>query len=130
MTSHGSGRVPQRFVCPWRLREIYNAADFEGRDARGELMTDIISSAPPAPGSNEPPGTLSQRLRYSTPEGRAFAVVHRYLRPDGTIGGRGRSDPEILFTPSERLDSAREDTLLCPDCPPHIRHRVGDVGQT
>jgi hypothetical protein len=34
---------------------------------------------------------------YYTQDGNPIAVVHQYLRPDGTIGASGRPDPKRLF---------------------------------
>ena len=46
---------------------------------------------------NEPPGTRSQAIRYRDAQGRFCVTVHQYLRPDGTLGGRGRRpDPKRL----------------------------------
>lgn len=41
--------------------------------------------------------TRSQILAYEDPPGKQIAVVHQYLRPDGTIGGSGRPDPKRLM---------------------------------
>src|SRR5205823_4167330 len=108
MVPSGAGSVSQR-VCPWLLRQAFNAAGYEARVARGELVTDVIYSTPPAPWSNEPPGTLSQRLRYKRLDGTVLAIAHQYLRPDGTIGGHGRPDPIILFTPIGRRSPCHDD---------------------
>ncbi len=45
----------------------------------------------------EPPGTRSQMVAYLDAAGQRIALVHQYLRPDGTIGGSGRPDPKELF---------------------------------
>jgi hypothetical protein len=34
---------------------------------------------------------------YFDRHGRRIAVVHRYVRPDGSLGGRGRNDPKLLL---------------------------------
>jgi hypothetical protein len=44
----------------------------------------------------EPPGTRSQVIRYVDPTGQWIVEVHRYLRPDGTLGAGGRPDPKRL----------------------------------
>lgn len=103
---------------------MFNAARYVERAAAGELLVNIINSAPPAVASGEPPGTLSQRLRYSQKDGVVVAVAHRYLRPNGTLGGHGRPDPKIIFTPAGRLDVRHPDTTSCPDCPARVRRQA------
>ena len=44
----------------------------------------------------EPTCTRSQAIRYFDADGRWIVEVHRYLRPDGTLGGSGRADPKRL----------------------------------
>ena len=44
----------------------------------------------------EPPGTRSQILDYRDPNGERVVTVHRYLRPDGTLGGSGQPDPKWI----------------------------------
>lgn len=37
-------------------------------------------------------------IRYRDRTGKTVAMVHQYLRPDGTLGGRGRRpDPKYLL---------------------------------
>jgi hypothetical protein len=92
-------------------------------------MTDVIVSDPVPPSSHEPPGTVSQRIRYRDASGIVLAVAHQFLRPDGSIGGRdGRPDPKILMTPRGRLYTRHADEELCDDCPPHIRARLNRSG--
>src|SRR6266571_8292489 len=112
--SSGRASVPQpQLVCPWILRLRFNAEGYVERAARTELLVDVIFSRPPAPASNEPPGTLSQRIRYSTLQGQVLVVAHQFLRPDGTIGGHGETDPKIMWTHQGRLDIAHNDTVTC-----------------
>lgn len=33
-------------------------------------------------------------VEYFAVDGRMMALVHQYLRPDGSIGGSGRPDPK------------------------------------
>ncbi len=43
---------------------------------------------------NEPPCTRSQLLIYWTGQREPIALVHRYLRPDGSLGAGGQPDPK------------------------------------
>jgi len=36
-------------------------------------------------------------VAYLDAGGQRIALVHQYLRPDGTIGGSGRPDPKELL---------------------------------
>lgn len=51
---------------------------------------------PSAERSGEPYCTRSQIIDYWDSHGEKIAEVHRYLRPDGTIGGSGLPDPKVL----------------------------------
>ena len=44
----------------------------------------------------EPWCTRSQIIRYRDKGGQWKVLVHQYMRPDQTIGGRGRPDPKRL----------------------------------
>ena len=50
---------------------------------------------PPPPG--EPRGTRSQYISYFDEAGNEVARVHRYLRPDGSIGASGLPDPKAVL---------------------------------
>ncbi len=43
-----------------------------------------------------PPGTRSQIIRYTDSSGKLIVVLHRYLRPDGSLGASGLPDPKRL----------------------------------
>lgn len=62
---------------------------------RGLLRERVLKSRPCALAS-EPAGTLSQIVAYES-DGNRIALVHRYLRPDGSIGASGRPDPKELL---------------------------------
>jgi hypothetical protein len=79
------------------LRELFNESGYWELAKRGDLIEKIYSEAPPQKRSGEPPGTLSQIVAYLDPQGRQVAIVHQYLRKDGSIGGSGRPDPKKVF---------------------------------
>ena len=64
----------------------------------GELVEHVIKSGHPAPrASGQPYCTQSQMVGYYEPGRRErIALVHQYLRPDGTIGASGRPDPKAV----------------------------------
>lgn len=51
---------------------------------------------------SEPPGTQSQIVYYYNDKNQPVAIVHQYLRPDGTIGASGLPDPKRVFL-SDRI---------------------------
>ena len=56
----------------------------------------------PAPErSGEPTCTRSQMISYVC-GGTEIARAHRYLRPDGSIGGSGKPDPKLLIADGKR----------------------------
>ena len=67
------------------------AAQFEA----GRLREVVVKDRP-CPLASEPAGTRSQMVAYFDGV-RRVALVHRYLRPDGTVGASGMPDPKELL---------------------------------
>jgi|SRR5579872_3287792 len=89
---------PRRIYVPAEtLRNIFNEGGYWELAKQGKLHEKIYSEAPPQKSSHEPPGTLSQIVAYLDLKGRQVAIVHQYLRKDGSLGGSGRPDPKKLF---------------------------------
>jgi hypothetical protein len=89
---------PRRInVSPETLRILFNESGYWELAKQGQLLEKLYSEAPPQKRSGEPPGTLSQIVAYLDSRGRQVAIVHQYLRKDGSIGGSGRPDPKKLF---------------------------------
>jgi hypothetical protein len=109
--------MPPQRVCPWIVRERFNRGQYAERASAGHLLLSRIRSEPPAPRVNEPPGTRSEIIEYRDPRTRRrIALVHRYLRPDGSIGGSGRVDPKWLRDSDEILIPSHDDSVTCADC--------------
>ena len=51
----------------------------------------------PSPTSNQKPGTKSQILAYLGEHGIEIARAHRYLLPDGSLGGSHKPDPKHIL---------------------------------
>jgi hypothetical protein len=86
------------------LRRIFNNHVLP-RIHRRELLEILESEGTPNPKIGEPAGTLSQRLTYWQSGGddlEKVCFVHRYLRPDGTIGQSGLPDPKMVLHEGER----------------------------
>jgi hypothetical protein len=85
------------------LRSKFIIGDFEARLERGELSLRVMPGtehpAPQAmiqPLGGEPAGTLAHMLQiFDGP--RLVALVHEYLRPDGSRGASGKRDPKWLL---------------------------------
>lgn len=93
MNSH----YPVRIVTPDKLREIFNEKKFWERAQSGELRQKILKNRHPSlPLAKEPFCTQSQIIAYYDDRGNRVALVHQYLRPDGTLGLSGRPDPKKL----------------------------------
>lgn len=84
-------------MSPRELRQRFNEGDYWGRAERGEFRQSVVRNGHPSSAqSGEPYCTRSQIIEYWEWIGQMIAKVHRYLRPDGTIGGSGLPDPKVL----------------------------------
>jgi hypothetical protein len=84
-------------VSTAELRLLFETGHFAERITSGELIEILESEGRPSPRSGEPYGTRSQIIAYMTREGRIVLRLHRYLRPDGTLGASGKPDPKYIF---------------------------------
>jgi len=76
---------------------MFNEGGYWELAKQGKLHEKPYFEAPPDKNSGEPPGTLSQIVAYLDSQGRPVAIVHQYVRKDGSLGGGGRPDPKKLF---------------------------------
>ena len=93
---------PARRVPPAELQRIFNEGLYWERVQANQLLQSVESAHPAPPASGQPPGTLSQMIWYFDGLDRV-ALVHQYLRPDGTIGASGRPDPKRILLAGEIL---------------------------
>lgn len=91
------GNKRRIYVPAETLRKMFNDGRYWELARKGKLHEKLYSEGPPQKASGEPPGTLSQIVAYLDLDGRQLAVVHQYLRKDGSLGGSGRPDPKKLF---------------------------------
>jgi hypothetical protein len=89
--------VQRVYVTQQRMRELFNAGQYWTRARNGEFSLDYIYNKPAPPQAGQSPGTRSQIIAYLNSNGEQIALVHQYLRPDGTLGGSGRPDPKLLL---------------------------------
>lgn len=78
------------------LRRRFKEGDYSARAERGELKAKIIYDEPPRRGTTLPKGTRSQIVQYEDHAGIVLAKAHRYLLPDGSLGGSGMPDPKMV----------------------------------
>lgn len=89
------------YTSPEEVRAVFNAYVLP-RVRSGELAELVRSSSAPSPISGQPHGTSSQRVVYLN-RGQPIAVAHRFVAPDGSIGGSGRPDPKAVRFGNEWL---------------------------
>ena len=86
-----------RIVPPEYIRRLFSEGGYEEKLRTGELTAKLKrDSHPSPPRAFLPTCTRSQILVYLDRSSRMVAVVHQYLRPDGTLGASGRRDPKAL----------------------------------
>jgi hypothetical protein len=89
--------APPLYKCEWKLREIFNTAILP-RIETGEVQGLVVSDKSASPQFGQPPGTRSQMVAYyevvDGKIGPKIAEAHRYLLPDGTLGGSGKRLPD------------------------------------
>ena len=92
------------------LRYYFGIGRFEQRVQRGELTTKVKpgSEHPASPAKNEIPGTVSHILQYFDENGDLVAMIHEYVRADGSLGASGRRDPKWLRINDRTLKQRRK----------------------
>ena len=97
---------PRRPVSAARLRQAF-AEDGLGAQIQSGYLTPAPTfrrdKEPERLPPGEPPGTRSQVFDYLDPSGERIVTVHRYLRPDGTLGASGLPDPKWIRRENEIL---------------------------
>jgi hypothetical protein len=89
--------VSTEVVSPTVIREHFNSGGYWQRTQSGELPSFVMENRHPEnPPAGEPFCTHSQIVYYYTKRRELVAIVHQYVRPDGTLGGSGKPDPKWL----------------------------------
>jgi hypothetical protein len=93
-------RPPIHRVTEQELRALFNAVVLPRIEA-GDVLEAVQTEHPANPNFGQPSGTLSQIVAYWEVKngkiGAKLAIAHRYLRPDGSLGGSGLPDPKNVF---------------------------------
>ena len=82
-------------------RDIFNRRRLYARARSGEISTLVVREYTPDPRVGEPDGAVSQIVLYLL-DGEPVALVHQYLRPDGTLGASGLPDPKVVVDENGR----------------------------
>lgn len=78
---------------------MFNDGAYLERLSRGELTMVVIADRQPRVlnAGQGPPGTRSQIVQLRRRDGSVVVQLHRYLRPDGSLGASGRMDPKRIY---------------------------------
>lgn len=88
---------PVRVVDKFALRDLFNRHQFYAQVQSGVLIAKVKKDRHPSlPLAKEPFCTRSQLVYYYNQDGDQVAIVHQYLRTDGTLGLSGKPDPKKL----------------------------------
>jgi hypothetical protein len=96
VSSGSPGRPTKWLICVWQLYTWFNEDRIVERVAAGSVSISIRNSRPAPPHSWLMSGTLSQTVTFLDESGRAVAIAHRYLQPDGSLGASGEYDAKWL----------------------------------
>lgn len=82
------------------IRHHFNNSQILERLQAGNITIEIdFNKHKDPPPNGEPFCTRSQILYLYERNGDPIAVIHQYIRPDGSIGASGLPDPKRLFLP-------------------------------
>ena len=79
------------------MRRLFNDGHYWEQVQSGAFTEVLMEDRLAPPASGEPPGTRSQMMSYRDGKDNEIARVHRYLRPDGSLGASGKPDPKRLL---------------------------------
>jgi hypothetical protein len=89
---------PSVQISQQELNRLYNAGPFKELIEAGSLIARVNRNGHPSPEkSGQPACTRSQIVRLYDTSGMRIAVLHQYLRPDGTIGASGQPEPKAVL---------------------------------
>jgi len=91
-----------QIVTPYIIRQYFNKNGYFNKMLKGEFTTRVGWKKHHAP-IDEPICTYSQIVYYYDNTRRLVAIVHQYLRPDGTIGASGKPDPKRIYLKNKTI---------------------------
>jgi hypothetical protein len=90
-------RIHIVYVSQQRIRAMFNDGKYWTRARNREFTLECIYNKLAPAKARQPRGTKSQVIAYINANGEQIALVHQYLKPDGTLGGSGKPDPKELL---------------------------------
>jgi hypothetical protein len=90
-------RVHIVYVSKQRIRALFNEGKYWTRARGREFTLEYLYNKRAPARAGQPRGTKSQIIAYINSNGDQIALVHQYLKPDGTLGGSGKPDPKELL---------------------------------
>ena len=90
-------RVHIVYVSKQRIRALFNEGKYWTRARNREFTLEYLYNKRAPAKAGQPRGTKSQIIAYINSNGQQVALVHQYLKPDGTLGGSGKPDPKELL---------------------------------
>lgn len=90
-------RIHLVYVSRQRIRALFNQGRYWERARNGEFTLEYIYNKPAGREAGQTRGTKSQIVAYINSNGEQIALVHQYLKRDGTLGGSGKPDPKELL---------------------------------
>jgi len=96
--------LPRRKTTAIYIRTRFNQRGLWNDVQSGKLAQHVVKDRHPSSSrANEPVCTRSQLVRYADQHGKTVALVHQYLRQDGSLGASGKPDPKLLIDVGEVL---------------------------
>lgn len=114
------------------MRLIFNGFDFEEKARNRTIIEHIKREKLVDPNAtlideNVPLGSVTQDVRYLDRNRNEICRAHRYIRPDGTIGGRGRTDPKTIFIGNVHYHQRRPGEDVEPLTDEEVQAIVGEL---
>lgn len=89
------------FVDEREMRRLFEESGIHDRILNGELPELVVETGAASSHSGQRAGTVSERVLYLE-GGEWVAECHRFVHPDGTLGGSGMLDPKALLIDDTR----------------------------
>jgi len=85
-------------VTEAELRKMFSDGQYWIKVKAGDLRQRLVRVRHPCPPrAQEPVCIASKIISYHDTDGKKVAIVHQYVRPDGTLGASGMPDPKTLL---------------------------------
>jgi hypothetical protein len=92
-------KPPTKRISQIALQKMFNEGGYYEQTKTGELTLSIREHTHSTPvKSGQPYCSYSQIIEYrDASSGERIAIVHQYLKPDGSLGASGWPDPQAIL---------------------------------